>query len=214
MSDWKKDFEKFLSDRAIKTRRSLLGVSAIAWFIVLSGGVPTTIPWIGITVTEAQRDGAGVFLCFTLVYFAASFYFESSPERRKWRGKSVQKRLMELKKKEIDYVQEEGPNQLRRLNKEKNEMFENVYGPPPEGEEDPSWNTVLEEVTGQYELELSRANPGIAWNRNELLMKRAELSKELPWWYWLRVGFELDLPLWSTGGVIALLVLRRFTWGF
>ena len=56
-SDWKKDFEKFLNDRAVKTRRSLLGISAIAWFVVLTGSVPNKISWIGITFSKGQRDG-------------------------------------------------------------------------------------------------------------------------------------------------------------
>ena len=214
MADWKKDFATFLNPRAIKTRRSLLGISAIAWFIVLTGSVPSKISWIGITFSKGQRDGLWVFLVFTLLYFAVSFYFESSPERRKWEGKSVQSRLMNLRREEVDYVREKGSDKLRDSRKKSDEIFEDVYGPPPEGEEDPNWHMVVEQITGEYELELSKANPGIAWNRNELLRKRTELSAELPWWYWLRVGFELKLPIWSTGFVIALLVLRRFTWGF
>jgi len=121
---------------------------------------------------------------------------------------------VELKREELGYVQKQGPDKLRDSRKELDEMFENVYGPPPEGEEDPSWNVVLEQMTREYELQLSKANPDFVWRRDQLLNLRAELSAELPWWYARRVWFELKLPIWSTGGVIALLVLRRFTWGF
>lgn len=214
MPDWKKDFEKFLSDRAIKTRKSLLGISAIAWFIVLTGSVPTHISWVGITFSEAERDGIWVFLCFTLLYFAVSFYFESSPQRRRWGGKIAQRKLGELKGDELDWVRKQGPKKLRDSRKKLDERFENVYGPTPEGEENTGWDMVLEQMTDEYEQELSKANPSIAEKQEKLRKLKQELSAEVPRWYRRRVWFELKLPIWSTGGVIALLILRRFTLGF
>ena len=206
----------FLTDRALKIRRALLGSCAVGLFVTLTGSMPDRIVMLNLEFSETSKIGMVCFLILCILYLLVSFRLESISGLSKWLDRSTSEKFSKARTDEKEFLASHASQELRKAkHKAALDLPELMGWTNPEEEHDQfpdHMELEFEEIEANktaYHALLSKEAPSIAKKLEKLAESQLGL-KDLSQSFKIKAYFDLYLPPTITWLVVVGLFFTLF----